>query len=446
MARVALKVAPALITWSGITTLNTTSPEAVNAVSATQETIESLGQWVFMHGQASTNNAPKGAETGRLLPSGAPSALVQARSLIGDASTGQNRINECLRALLKELNVKLASRSEEQAIAALHAALAIPMRTGKQSTMAMVKEYGASRSTYYEWVKRIAQLDEHIANNASRVTAVIALRDMAGGEDHCEPAVVSASRSPKELSWPGAAAAIEGSVSASVVSACVTTAGTAAAVSCELQPGASHSLPPADSTAKRARAVIGARTHVFIGTTGDPNRPVRLMLVAVSQEDSQITSGQMSLILTRLESDNHSCEGAITSMLSSLRLKVARVDHLASRGTLGAGMEDWLSDSDVQALLATVCPGCQLALDDCLCDQHACSSRVRCVINHMTGSSRNSQVMAMTALALLTDCAGLQAFLRGSLVVRGMGDGWRPCASSRLGDIGWGCRCGRTCS
>ena len=361
MARVALKVAPALITWSGITTLNTTSPEAVNAVSATQETIESLGQRVFMHGQASTSNAPKGAETGRLLPSGAPSALVQARSLIGDASTGQDRINESLRALLKELNVKLAAKSEAQAVASPHAALATPMRTVKQSTLAMVKEYGASRSTYYEWVRHIAQLDEYIANNANRATAVIALRDMAEAKNHNE----------------------------------------GSSLSCALQPGATHSLPPADTTAKRTRAEPDARTHAFIGTTGDPDRPVRLTLVAASQDDSKITSGQMSLILTRLESDYHSSrvasETTTTSMLSSLRLKVARVDHLTRVDpplTAGchqqASMEDWLSDSDVQALLATVCPGCQLAVDDCLCDQLVSSSRVNWDQSHDWQQSEGS--------------------------------------------------------
>ena len=126
------------------------------------------------------------------------------------------------------MNVRTVN-NEQQAVASLHAAIAIPMRTDKLSISAMVKEYGASRRTYYEWVKRVAQLDEHIAANAGRVTAVTALSDMAAA------------------AGPGA-----------------------------MQSGTVHRLPSVDTTGKRARAVADARTHLFVGTTGDPNRPVRL--------------------------------------------------------------------------------------------------------------------------------------------------------------------------
>ena len=217
--------------WSGATT--------IASQDAAQETIESLGQSVFMHGHAESSDAPKGAESGRLFLPGAPAALLHARTLIGDVSTNQDRIRACLHGLLTEMNVRTVN-NEQQAVASLHAAIAIPMRTDKLSISATVKEYGASRSTYYEWVKRVAQLDEHIAANAGRVTAVTALSDMAASD-------------MAAAAGPGA-----------------------------MQAGMVHGLPSVDTTGKRARAVADAKTHLFIGTTGDPNRPVRLTLVVKS--------------------------------------------------------------------------------------------------------------------------------------------------------------------
>ena len=84
----ALKVTPALLTWSGVTTIG-----AIASEDAAQETIESLGQSVFMHGQAESSDAPKGAESGRLF---LQHCYMHTRSLVTPQPTRIVSVRACM--------------------------------------------------------------------------------------------------------------------------------------------------------------------------------------------------------------------------------------------------------------------------------------------------------------------------------------------------------------